>query len=486
LSGRDEGPPGGAVLLLVCDHPEVSRLRAGGRQVLRWVEDGEAEAGGADVLRGDPTAWRTFERLSGARSVTAVIALRREGLAQEVVEAVRRVRPDAAALVLAGGVESAPGDGTLIRPGVMRDVLRLDLEEELERIEAERRLWCLRRFAEGSGSIPVLVHPDPDPDALSSALCMRKLLGRSGEDLPIVTLRGMSRPENRRMAELLGLRVTEVREEDLLGHDRLIVVDSQPTFLRGRSEGPRVAVIDHHPAEEGYDAAYSDIRSDYGATATIMAEYLRSDGRLRVRAPLATALLYGIRTDTDGLRRGVSAADVEAYAHFQQFSDPQLLRRMEKPSYPPGAARAYGRAIESLVHENDLAVAWIRDIEGDALHVFADVADFCLGIEAVTWAVACGLLDGELVLTIRHTGKGSGAGALARALAAEGGSGGGHATMARVRFRKDSLPAWFADAGSEEEGATVAAYLHERLKELAERDRTREAESKHAPAGAGA
>jgi nanoRNase/pAp phosphatase (c-di-AMP/oligoRNAs hydrolase) len=443
----DRGPTRQAILLLVCDEPDAFRqLRAGQRHVMRWLPDGADDqvAQQADVIRGNPADPETFSALHDATSVTAVVGLSSGEQASRVLDAIRDVRPDAAALVLSAAVESASGDGTLSRKGSLRDVLRIDLEEELQRIEAERRLFRLREFAAGDSPIPVLVHPDPDPDALSSALCLRKLLYRKGHQLPIVTTRTMSRPENRRMAELLRLRVTEVTESELLDFDRLIVVDSQPAFLRGRSNTPRLAVIDHHPLESGYDAEFLDVRDGYGATATILTEYLRSDDRLRINAPLATAMLYGIQTDTDGLARGVSAADVSAYAHLQRSSDPMLLRRMKKPSYPLKVAQSFGRAIGGLLHESDLVVAWVGSVDNDAAHIFADVADFCIGIEAVTWAIAAGLLESGLVLTIRHAGKEPGAGGLARRLAGSDGRGGGHTSMARVHYSQDSVPAWFS------------------------------------------
>jgi nanoRNase/pAp phosphatase (c-di-AMP/oligoRNAs hydrolase) len=455
--------------------------RAGGRHVRRWQKRESGEHGEGDAsFSGDPCLAETYDWARHAEAVSVVIDMNDDADAQGALDAVRTVRPDAAVLVLSDGISHPPGDGTLTRAGDLRDVIRLDLDEELQRLEAERRVHRLREFVAGQGVVPVLVHPDPDPDAISSALALRTILRCDAEALPIVTLRGITRPENRRMVELLRARVTEISREEARSFGRLITIDSQPRML-GDDVDIALAVIDHHPVESGYEADYFDVRPEYGATATMMTEYLRADSRVRLGTPLATALLYGIKTDTDGLMRGVSPADVEAYAFLQKHADMLLLRRFERPSYPADAAQAYGRAIAEMAQENDLGVAHAGELDADRLHVLADLADFCLGIEGITWAAAVAALDEQLVITIRHLGREPGAGALARAIAEElDGSGGGHATMGRVMLPLETAARWLGDGG-EGELQRLLVRLREKIDALAERDGERRAERRPAP-----
>jgi nanoRNase/pAp phosphatase (c-di-AMP/oligoRNAs hydrolase) len=258
-----------------------------------------------------------------------------------------------------------------------------------------------------------------------------------------------------------------VSPAEMLRFNRLITVDAQPTVLgdlSGAPAGLRLATIDHHPAESGYDADFLDIRPTYGATATIMTEYLRTDARLRIGAPLASALLHGIRTDTDGLARGVTAEDVDAYAFLQEHADPVLLRRLERPSYPLESARAYGAALAGLVRDNDTVVAYAGTLDSDRQHVLADLADFCLGIQGVTWAVAAAIINEDLVLGLRHHGPGPGAGDLARVIAAEGGKGGGHAAMGRVSVPQSMAAEWL---GSDDDPArTLLEQVRGRIESL--------------------
>lgn len=327
--------------------------------------------------------------------------------------------------------------------------------------EISKRVHDLRAFARGTAVVPILVQEDPDPDGMASALGLRKLLHRRDEESPIISLGEVTRPENKRMAEMLGIRVVRVTETELGGFRRVIAVDTQPAPVETRV---RFAVIDHHPAREGYSADFVDIRPHVGAAATMVTQYLRSADPERITPRLATALIYGIRTDTEVLRRGTAPEDVEAYAFLQGVADQELLRKIGRPAFSEAAVRATGEALASLFTEGDLAVAYAGRLDARASHVLPTLADFCLGIEGVAWSAAGGILDEHLVINIRRVGGTVGAGDLAKALAEEEGMGGGHRSMARVAIRLgEEVP--FSDRPGDPQ---ATAWLLERLRERVE------------------
>ncbi len=327
----------------------------------------------------------------------------------------------------------------------------------------------LRAFAEGESAVPIFIHDDPDPDAVASAFGVRILLGRREDDAPIVTLGGATRPENRRMMQLLRLRVTEVTPEELYRFDRLVAVDSQPRGLDPARLG-RLAILDHHPLDDGFQPEIADIRPRYAACATLVTEYLRAWDERRIRRDLATALLYGIKTDSDNLTRGVTPADVRAYAFLQQRAELDIIHRIERPMYSQALLHVFGRALAAVAVDNALAATFAGTIAEKDSHIIAELADFCLSLEGVCWAVAGAVVNEEVVLSIRHLaghgveegkgkgkgkgdngndngdgnedgqgnahghGESGGAGELARRLAGERGQGGGHATMARATW----------------------------------------------------
>lgn len=441
-------------LAVVSESPQLTaRIRSRRRDLRRWTPGDVGDDLPSGAFTGDLALPETWGWTRDADVVTAVIDLASPDQARAALAALRTVRPDAAVLLLSSELSDLDhtGDGTLARSGDIRDVLRLDIDDELQRLESERRVWCLRQFAGDTGTIPILVHPDPDPDAVSSALAVRMLLGGDSERTPIVCVEPMTRRENRRMAELLNIRVTRVTEEELRRFDRVITVDTQPRGLQ-QDGVPRLAVIDHHPLEpDSYSAEFRDIRPNYGATATMMTEYLRALDEKRIGSKLATALLFGIRTDTDSLMRGVTPADVTAYAFLQEHADLNLVRRFERPSYAPELARRFGRALAEMDCKDGLCAAWLGELGDDEAHMLPDFADFCLGIENVTWVAAGAMLDSQYVVTLRHAGATPGAGDVARAIArqAAGGGGGGHATMARVTMPVDEAESLLGVAGGE-------------------------------------
>ena len=305
----------------------------------------------------------------------------------------------------------------------------------------------LREFVRGADIVPILVQQDPDPDGMASALALRTLLDRPEEASPVISLGEVTRPENQRMAELLDLRVVRVTRAELRGLQRVITVDTQPL---PEKTSTRYAVVDHHPEREGYEAEIRDIRPGVGAAATMVTGYLRQGDEGRITPRLATALIYGIRTDTEVLRRGTSSDDIQAYAFLQTIADQDLLRKIGRPAFSERSVRAVGKALAGLRKRDDIAVAYVGRLDDRTSHVLPNLADFCLAIEGVSWSAAAGIVENELTINIRRVGSGIGAGDLAKAMAEEEGMGGGHRAMARVAIDVQGKAPFSEEAGAGE------------------------------------
>src|SRR5690348_13780943 len=162
----------------------------------------------------------------------------------------------------------------------------------------------LRALVDEGDRVAIVLQDDPDPDAMSSAMALRTLLGRNKLTTPLFSFTPVTRPENRTMVHLLEIEVLPASTEELATFDKIAMVDVQPPFFGEKL--PRAdIVIDHHPGYEAGKAVFEDVRVKYGATATIMTEYLLTANE-RISERLATALLYGIRSDTLLLSRRVT------------------------------------------------------------------------------------------------------------------------------------------------------------------------------------
>jgi nanoRNase/pAp phosphatase (c-di-AMP/oligoRNAs hydrolase) len=282
-----------------------------------------------------------------------------------------------------------------------------------------------------AAKVLILPHNDPDPDAIASAVALRHLLAeRAGVEAQIAYKGIIGRAENRALVRFLGQPLRRLANSDLLRADVVALVDTQPGS--GNNPLPPVCspaiVIDHHPWREATaDAAFADVRTEVGATSTILTEYLQAAG-IEPDPPLATALFYGIKTDTMGLGRGGSRADASAYSYLQARIDVDALVDIEQAQVPVEYFRTFDRAIHAVRAYGDVLIAYIGQMYyPDSA---AEMADLLLRLEGTRWVICMGVYQDELVLSIRTRSRRGGAGRLARSLIGHRGSAGGHGAMA--------------------------------------------------------
>ncbi len=301
----------------------------------------------------------------------------------------------------------------------------------------KQKLKELRSMVAEGDRVAIVLQDDPDPDAMSSAMALRTLLGRNKLTTPIFSFKPVTRPENRTMVHLLEIEILPASREELAAFDKIAMVDVQPGYFNGKL--PRAdIVIDHHPGYEAGVAPFEDVRIKYGATATIMTEYLLCAGE-RISERLATALFYGIRSDTLALSRRATDDDVQAFMHLYPIANYSLLRQIDRPEFPPSFARVLARAMDRLEVRDGLVVLHLGKVERDDLIV--QMADFCLQFENVEWVAVAGKLGKDLVISVRTHGVRGNAGEAVKNLFGDIGNAGGHRNMAKAVI---SLRKWRA------------------------------------------
>jgi nanoRNase/pAp phosphatase (c-di-AMP/oligoRNAs hydrolase) len=316
------------------------------------------------------------------------------------------------------------------------------------------RLKELRTLVGDNQRVAILLQDDPDPDAIASGIALRTLLGRNKLTTPLFSFSDITRPENRAMVQLLEIEVVRASRALLNSFERIAMVDVQPPYFNGRL--PRAdIVIDHHPGYTNGNAVFEDVRTRYGASSTILTEYLVS-AQERISERLATALLYGIKSDTLMLSRRVTEDDLQAFTFLYPLANYNLLRRIERPELPVSFASILARAMKRLRVRDDLATLHLGPVKRDDLIV--QMADFCLQFEGAEWVAVSGKLGGNLVVAVRNHGAGRSAGDVVRKLFGDIGSAGGHRNMAKAVV---PLPAW-----RRREGTTADRSIERRLRDL--------------------
>jgi len=231
------------------------------------------------------------------------------------------------------------------------------------------------------------------------------------------------------MIRLLEIQIDRISYNDLHKDGaRLALVDVQPPYF-GATLGRVDLVVDHHPKRTSFKARFADLRTSYGATSTIFTEYLRAAG-MEPSQRLATALVYGIKTDTLFLERGSNQADLSAFNFLYPLANKAMIARIERPALPREELEAMGRALSRLQIDNSVAVIHLGEINRE--DVIPQMAEFCLQIEGVDWSVVSGLVQDRVVISVRNVGYVKSAGEIMKKLYDDIGSAGGHRAMAKA------------------------------------------------------
>jgi nanoRNase/pAp phosphatase (c-di-AMP/oligoRNAs hydrolase) len=273
-------------------------------------------------------------------------------------------------------------------------------ETSAARAEELARLLAARR-----GERHVVALQDfPDPDAISCGLAYREIARRFDIEADLVYAGEISHPENRALVNLLEIPLSVHSGEPLDGYAAAVFVDNQGATTRLterlRAEGvPTLAVIDHHEPADVLDPIFSDVRP-VGAAATILTEYLESGRLLEMDAGearhgrIATALMHGLHSETDGFVRA-RPPEYRAAAYLSRFMDPDLLERVLCVQKSRAALRVIEVALRSRTVCAGVSVAGVGYVRYPDRDAIAVAADFLLTEENVHTSVVFGIVGGE-------------------------------------------------------------------------------------------
>jgi nanoRNase/pAp phosphatase (c-di-AMP/oligoRNAs hydrolase) len=302
------------------------------------------------------------------------------------------------------------------------------LTTELSRSLTRMRVQQYQRYMQDAGRVLILLHNDPDPDALAAGLAMRNVLRRTKTTAIIGALQGVTRPENQRMVDMLDIKFEIITPEQFADFERIVTVDVQPHYFGGLL--PRVdLVVDHHPEQTGYNAVFKDIRSEYGSTCTILTEHLRAVD-IDISERTATAMLYAIKSDTLFFSRHTNRVDLEAFTYLYPLADAALIRKMEGAEITVERLEYVTRALHTSSHRNQVFSAFLGETAREDLIPYT--ADFFLQLEDVKWTMVAGVVGGQFILSVRNLGYTRNAGEFVKKYFNDIGSAGGHRAMAKA------------------------------------------------------
>jgi nanoRNase/pAp phosphatase (c-di-AMP/oligoRNAs hydrolase) len=313
-------------------------------------------------------------------------------------------------------------------------------------------------------NLVVFLHDSPDPDAMAAGWLLTRI-GESVETQSSIVYGGsLGRAENRAMARLLNIPLSPLREAKLPRGKNTVyaLVDTQPGSGNNSFPDDLAAdiVIDHHTPLTGLKARFLDIRLDEGCSTTLVLQHFEALG-LKLDPALATAALYAILSETQDLGREATKADNVAYYKLVEQAQLTNLGKIRHPTRDRGYYRTVARAMSKVEIGRNTCICHIGQVPYP--EVVAEMADFLVAMQQISWCLTSGHHGDEMVLSIRTTNVKDGHPELVmKKLLGRRGRGGGHGAMAGGAARCEGA----------ERYETLSALFTERFLEQLQRQQT--------------
>lgn len=306
----------------------------------------------------------------------------------------------------------------------------------------QKKIELLKKIVVPSRRVLILTHDNPDPDAIAASFGLKCFFKEYMEQESVLSFGGIvGRAENQSMIQHLKIPMTPVEQVRFQDYSLVALVDTQP--MTGNNSLPESVmpdiVIDHHPLrEETKKVRFFDVREASGSCASIITSYLREAG-ITIQPRLATALYYGIKSDTNDLGRDADALDAESYLFLFPKVQRDVLNRIVHPKVSADYFRILNLAFrKARIHGSSLVTSIGRTRNPDMV---AEVADMLLRHEGVEWVLAMGIFRKAMILSVRTSDMRGGAGNMVQSMVRGMGKAGGHGMMAGGKIEIRNGPA---------------------------------------------
>jgi len=266
------------------------------------------------------------------------------------------------------------------------------------------------RLLGSHGAVAVLMHPNPDPDAMACALAVEEIAASRETDATLYYPGQIRHHENRALQAVLDVDFERIETVEDIDEEAVVLVDhNRPRDFHGANAVTPLAVVDHHPGD-GTGSQFTDVRPDNGSCASILSEYIEDlgwepeasaaeDDEKRLSSATATALIYGIQADTNRLTKGCSVDDFHAASFLYPGIDQDKLDRIANPDMDPETLDVKARAITGRDVRSAFAVSNVGAVSNtDSIPQAADELRRLEGVNAV-------VVFGDKEGTIRLAGR---------------------------------------------------------------------------------
>jgi nanoRNase/pAp phosphatase (c-di-AMP/oligoRNAs hydrolase) len=255
----------------------------------------------------------------------------------------------------------------------------------------------------------IILQDFPDPDALSCGWTYQLIAQQYEIKCDIIYAGALSHQENIALVKLTNLpaqrwATQSLKDKDFSIYQGFVLIDNQGTTSQlfsivQQALVPLVAVIDHHSLQGELKSEFIDIRPHVRATATIFTQYLQAglltlDSSINQHLKCATALMHGLRSDTNLLMQA-KEEDFMAAAYLSRFYDVQLLNAILQANRSKRVMDVIERSLKNRTVQNNFSIAGVGYLRYDDRDAIPQAADFLVTEENVHTAMVYGIVHDE-------------------------------------------------------------------------------------------
>ena len=350
---------------------------------------------------------------------------------KRAVEIVKKIRSDVYVvcrvdLLRMRDVEEIGADLVIVPSLVVAEKIFESIERREKESVAEELINTLKSI---KGKFGIVLHDNPDPDAIGAGMALLEIAESLGIQADILYGGAIGVNGNRAFVNVLNLSMKHLSEVDITEYESLATVDFQPSMNTSLpSDAPVSIVIDHHEPT-GVEAEFVDVRPEVGATSSILTSYLM-ELDIDISKETATALLYGIATDTHLFRMKVSQLDFDAVSYLMPNVDYVLISEIYNQIVSTETMDALATAIQSRKIKGPWLISTVG-VVGDR-NAISQAADYLINLEGILTVVVFGIVGDKIYVSARTKDTRVNMAELMENIFSKdmGGSAGGHAMSA--------------------------------------------------------
>ena len=248
--------------------------------------------------------------------------------------------------------------------------------------------------------VAFIVKGSPDPDAIAGSLALLSFYESLTGSGKIYYNSYISHSNNKARVNVLGINMEKIDSfAELDGkYEHYIVVDHSDPKVEGLDISKCILHVDHHKEAESdkknkgkeKDLTYTKIvELDAGSCSSILTKLLQDEGFFESGNPdvqkVASALTYGVRSDTDNLD-SAGPKDWEAMKLLSQYASKVDVKKMTAAKITAQTADLLKRALSSEKEEQGwlyTGVGFLQETYRDSIATVADELQRRSGIDHV-------------------------------------------------------------------------------------------------------